>query len=185
MTNVPSFATGTMITTLKGEKPVESLQPGDRVITRDNGLQTVRRIDRRDFSYGQLASVPHLAPILITIGAMGPGLPERDMLVSRQMRILVSADRVPFGHHGREALVAAAALGDGNAIRGCQVLGVRYVHIVLDKNEVILANGIWAEAFQAHDQMQETTGQAQAEELAQFFPALAGEAAVEEPLVGL
>jgi Hint domain len=177
---VACFTTGTFITTLKGEKPVEDLQPGDRVITRDNGLQTVRRIDRRDFDYGQLSEAPQFAPVLVTIGAMGPGIPEREMLVSPQLRLLAQHDHVPYGTNRTEALVAAETLNDGRTIRSCHALGVRYVHVVLDKHEVILANGIWAEAFQAHDPSLGGGVEKQTAELAMLFPALAGDTAADE-----
>jgi hypothetical protein len=170
-----------MITTLKGERPVEDLSPGDRIVTRDNGLQTVRRIERRDYDYGQLSSAPHLQPIVVTIGALAAGLPERDMLVSPAMRLVVFGDRVPFGSGRPEALVSASALADGHAIRGCHAFGVRYVHVVLDKHEVILANGIWAEAFQVHDLSASVEGGVQAEELAAIFPAAAADAKGDVP----
>lgn len=173
---MPCFTTGTYITTLRGEKPVEELAPGDRLITRDNGLQTVRRIVRRDFDYGQLAVVPHLQPVLVTTGAIGRGLPERDMLVSPGLRLLVAGDRMPIGPMSAlgkgEALVAARHLVDMRGIRPCQVLGVSYVHVLLDRHEVLLANGLWAEAFQAADHSLGAVGNAQRTELAELFPAL-------------
>lgn len=175
ITAVPCFTTGTYITTLRGEKPVEALEPGDRVVTRDNGLQTVRRVVRRDFDYGQLAVVPHLQPVLVTTGAMGRDLPERDMLVSPGLRLLVSGDRLPIGPMSAvgagEALVAARVLSDMRTIRPCQVLGVSYIHVMLDRHEVLLANGVWAEAYQAADQSLGAVGNAQRTELGEIFPA--------------
>lgn len=173
-TALPCFTTGTLITTLRGEKAVEELAQGDRVITRDNGLQTVRRIVRRDFDYGQLSVVPHLQPVLVTTGALGKGLPERDMLVSPSLRLLVSGDRLPIGPNSAtgadEALVAARVLSDMRTIRPCQVLGVSYVHVVLDRHEVLLANGLWAECFQSGDPSLGAVGNGQRTELAELFP---------------
>ena len=83
---------------------------------------------------------------------MGPALPERDVLLSPGARLVVGEDRVPFGTGQAEALVPVVDMTDGRAIRRCRVLGVCYVHVGLDKHEVILANGIWVEAFQPHDQ---------------------------------
>ncbi|MFZ1661095.1 MAG: Hint domain-containing protein, partial [Paracoccaceae bacterium] len=94
------LTTGTFVTTLKGEIAIEDLEVGDRVVTRDNGLQTVRRISRRTFDFGQLSQVPHLHPILVSTGSLGKGLPENDMLVSPNLRIL-------------ETGAAASALGAG------------------------------------------------------------------------
>lgn len=174
------FATGTLITTLTGEKPVEALQPGDRVITRDSGLQTVRGIQRRDLDYGRLASQPHLTPVLVSIGAMGPALPERDVLLSPGARLVVGEDRVPFGAGQAEALVPVVDMTDGRAIRRCRVLGVCYVHVGLDKHEVILANGIWVEAFQPHDQS-DSGHEDQIAEMQVLFPGVDAQLADSDP----
>ncbi|MCX8510002.1 MAG: Hint domain-containing protein [Rhodobacteraceae bacterium] len=158
---MPFFASGTMITTLAGEKPVESLSEGDRVITRDNGLQTVRAAARRDFDYGQLALVPHLAPLIVTIGAIDRHLPERDLLVSPNMRLLVSDRQFVLTKGQREALIPVKNLSDGRMVRPCSVLGVSYVQILFDRHQVVLANGIWAEAFCPQDKSLGAVGNAQ------------------------
>lgn len=171
---MPCFTTGTLITTLKGEVPAEGLNAGDRVVTRDNGLQTVRRISRRNFDYGQLAIVPHLQPVLVTVGALGDGLPERDMLLSPNTRLLVAGDRLPFGARARASLIAAKNLVDHSTIRPCAVLGVAYVHVELARHEIVLANGAWVEAFQPGDLSLGPVGNAQRTELQELFPAAPG-----------
>ncbi|MCY1125415.1 Hint domain-containing protein [Frigidibacter sp. RF13] len=159
---MPCLTSGTLITTLRGEKPVEQLVPGDRVVTRDDGLQTVRSVRRRDFDYGQLGSAPQMQPVLVTVGAVSRGLPERELLVSPSLRILTqTADR--------DQLVAAGEMTDGHAIRTCSVLGVRYVHIGFDRDEVILANGIWVEAFQLAERQGDVPRAAQTEEYLELF----------------
>ncbi len=142
---------------------------GDRVVTRDNGLQTVRRISHREFDYGQLTSVKHLQPVLVTVGAMGKGLPERDMLLSPNLRLLVTGDRLPAGAKAREDMVAVKNLIDNRSIRPCSVLGVQYVHIEFSRHEVVLANGAWAECFHADDASQGAQGNAQRTELQELF----------------
>ena len=104
------FTNGTKICTLKGETPVEELSVGDRVVTRDNGLQTVRRIFRRHYDYGQLSSVKHLQPILVSAGALGKELPEQDMLLSPNQRLLVSGDSVSRSVRQTDRLVAVKTL---------------------------------------------------------------------------
>ena len=44
LNSVPCFVAGTMIRTPRGEVPIETLQPGDLVITRDDGAQPLRWI---------------------------------------------------------------------------------------------------------------------------------------------
>lgn len=168
------FTSGTFMTTLTGEKPVEDLHVGDRVVTRDNGLQTIRRISRRHCDYGKLSVSPHLQPILVTIGALGKGLPERDMLVSPNIRVLVGPDRIPFDQKAvsgaRDVLVAAKRLSDNRKIRPCSVLGVSYLLIEFDRHETVLANGCWVEAFCHSDLSDGSHGNAQRTEIQEIFP---------------
>ena len=90
---VPCFTPGTLIATPKGERKVEELEVGDRVITRDNGMQVIRWIGKRDMAGEELAAKEHLRPVLIRQGALGNGLPERDMMVSPQHRVLIANDK--------------------------------------------------------------------------------------------
>ncbi|MBS0565080.1 MAG: Hint domain-containing protein [Proteobacteria bacterium] len=163
-----------MITTLGGEKSVEELCAGDRIVTRDNGLQTLRRVFRRDYDYGQLAIVPHLQPVLVTAGALDKGLPERDMLCSPNLRLLVRPDRLPFGVPEApglgDALVPVKHLCGGRAVRTCAVLGVGYILVEFDRHEVILANGCWVEAFCLGDPSLGARGNAQRTEIHEIFP---------------
>ena len=50
---IPCFAPGTLIATPKGEVPVENLRAGDRVITRDNGIQEIRWTGLRALKIGR------------------------------------------------------------------------------------------------------------------------------------
>lgn len=166
---MPCFTNGTMICTLKGELAVETLAIGDRVVTRDNGLQTVRRISRLDIDYGQLSASKHLQPMLIMAGALGHGLPERDMLVSPNLRVLDQQGTAQGGESSDE-LASAKDLLDNNKVRACSVLGVRYVHVEFQRHEVVLANGIWAECFHSDDISLGDNGSAQMAELDEIFP---------------
>lgn len=144
----PCFAAGTIIDTPRGPVPVESLSVGDAILTRDHGAQTIRWIGRRHFSAAQLAASPAMVPIRINAGALGPGIPSADLIVSPQHRILVRsqiADRM-FG--ASEILVAACQL---TAIPGIQaatdLTEIEYLHILLDRHEVIHANGTETESL--------------------------------------
>lgn len=160
-----------MITTLKGEKAVETLVPGERIVTRDNGLQTVRRVFRRDFDYSEIAAAPHLAPLLLTQGSLGKHLPERDTLVSPNLRMLVPGGSYSFDTLTSEALLGAKSLVDGDKVRSCAVLGVSYIYLGFDRHEVVLANGVWMEAFCASDMSSSGRATAQRLDLAEVMGA--------------
>ncbi len=107
---VPCFTPGTLIATPKGEVPVENLKAGDRVITRDNGIQEIQWVGARPVTFRELANAPHLAPIHISAGALGNGLPEHDMMLSPNHRVLVANDRTSLYFDEREVLAAAKHL---------------------------------------------------------------------------
>ena len=84
------FTPGTLIATPRGEVAIEALRAGDRVFTRDNGIQTIRWIGRRDLTRDDLAGNPALRPVRIAKGALGNGLPEADMQISPNHRMLLT-----------------------------------------------------------------------------------------------
>lgn len=171
--NIICFTAGCRIATPRGEVPVETLRPGDRVVTRDNGLQELRWIGGRSLTWQELAAAPHLRPIRITQGSLGQGLPERDMLVSPNHRMLVASSRSALYFAEAEVLVAAKHLVDHRAIRPVEPFAVTYVHLLFDRHEVVLADGAWSESFQPGDWSLNGIGNAQRLEIVELFPALA------------
>lgn len=176
---VPCFTPGTLIATPRGEVPVEDLKVGDRVITRDNGIQEIRWVGRRDMTAGDFAVAPHLRPVLVRKGALGNGLPERDMMVSPNHRLLVANDRTALYFDEHEVLVAAKHLLAGETIRAINSSGTSYIHFMCDRHEVVLSNGAWTETFQPGDQTLKGMGNAQRSELFEIFPELKTPAGVE------
>ena len=170
---VPCFTPGTRIATPKGERVAESLTVGDRVLTRDNGIQTITWAGWRPMSWQELRENPALRPVLISKGALGHGLPERDMLVSPQHRMLVVSD-IAREHFGEaEVLVAAKDLTKLPGVQAVNVQQTAYVHFMCDKHQIVLADGTWAESFQPNDYALKGVVDAQREELLTLHPALA------------
>lgn len=176
---VPCFTPGTLIATPRGEVPVESLKVGDKVITRDNGIQEIRWTGRRDMTASDFAVAPHLRPIQIRKGSLGNGLPERDMMVSPNHRVLVANDRTALYFDEHEVLVAAKHLIAGDGIRAIQSAGTSYIHFMCDRHEVVLSDGAWTETFQPGDQTLKGMGNAQRSEIFEIFPELKTPAGVD------
>ena len=176
---VPCFTPGTLIATPRGEVPVETLKVGDKVITRDNGIQEIRWTGRRDMTAGDFAVAPHLRPIQIRKGSLGNGLPERDMMVSPNHRVLVANDRTALYFDEHEVLVAAKHLIAGDGIRAIQSSGTSYIHFMCDRHEVVLSDGAWTETFQPGDQTLKGMGNAQRTEIFEIFPDLKTPAGVD------
>ena len=173
---IPCFTPGTLIATPRGEVAVERLRAGDRVITRDNGLQEIRWIGSRALSRADLAAAPHLKPVLVRQGSLGNGLPERDMLVSPNHRLLVANDRTALYFDEHEVLVAAKHLISGPGVQSVDSMGTTYVHFMCDRHEVVLSNGAWTESFQPGDMTLKGMGNAQRSEIFELFPELKTEA---------
>ena len=170
---VTCFASGTMITTARGDVPVEDIVAGDRVLTADHGLQAVRWVGARHLSASDLAANSKLRPVRIMAGALGVGRPVRDLLVSRQHRILLAsviAERM-FGT--REVLVPAIRLTDLPGIfvdTDCRE--VRYHHLLFDRHEVVLSEGAWSESLFTGPQALQSLSAAARAEILTLFPEL-------------
>jgi Ca2+-binding RTX toxin-like protein len=177
---IPCFTPGTLIATPKGEVPVESLRAGDKIITRDNGIQEIRWTGAKHLDWAALSANPHLKPILIRQGSLGNGLPERDMLVSPNHRMLVANDRTALYFAEHEVLVAAKHLTGAKGVQAVDSMGTSYLHFMFDRHEVVLANGAWTESFQPGDQTLKGMGNAQRNEIFELFPELRDEAGIED-----
>jgi hypothetical protein len=172
---VPCFTAGTAIATPRGAVPVEELDVGDLVLTRDNGARPVRWIGKRRLSARQLASNPNLNPVVFRAGSLGQGLPARDLTVSPQHRMLVQSveAELHFGEH--EVLVAARHFAGRPGIETVTDADeVIYVHMMFDQHEIVLSNGVWTESFQPGEQTMGDMGAEQRAELYALFPELAG-----------
>ena len=107
---VTCFVAGTMIATPEGEVPVETLSAGDFVSDDTGQALEVAQVMRRQIGPLELARGPGLRPICISQGALGKGLPETDLSVSRQHRILLRAPGANGIAGQADCLVAACRL---------------------------------------------------------------------------
>ncbi|MFZ1483102.1 MAG: Hint domain-containing protein, partial [Paracoccaceae bacterium] len=172
-TVVPCFTPGTMIACELGEVAVEDLRPGDRVLTRDHGVQVLRWVGRKGLLRDVLAADVRLQPVLISAGALGPGLPVRDMRVSRQHRMLVAGPRAELLFGSDEVLVRAEHLTHLPGVALAAETEVTYIHLLFDRHEVVLSDGTWSESFQPGDRTLAGLDGAARDELFHLFPDLA------------
>jgi hypothetical protein len=132
---IPCFLAGTHIATPQGETPVESLAVGDMVLTADGRCAPVRWIGRRNVA---TRFARHALPIRIQAGALGEGLPRRDLLVSPDHAMYFAGILVQAG-----ALVNGATI-----IRETNMPEhFTYYHVEVAAHELILAEGAATETF--------------------------------------
>lgn len=169
------FAAGARIATPGSPVAVERLAPGDLVVTMDRGARPVRWIGTRRLDRADLARRPGWRPVRIAAGALGPGLPEADLLVSRQHRVLVGSAIVARMFGVPDVLVPAIKL---TALDGVEIAhdmrAVTYCHMLFDTHEIVWANGLPTESlFTGPEALKGVTPAARAE-LVSLFPDLAG-----------
>ena len=169
---LPCFTPGTRIMTDRGEVAVETLVAGDLVRTLDHRLQPLRWVGKRVLSLADLIVAPRLRPVRIAAGALGPRLPERDMMVSPQHRILVEGSRAEMLFGEAEVLVAASDLAGLDGVEPAFPYGVSYIHLLFDAHELVQADGIWTESFQPAGRTLAAMDATQRAEVEALFPEL-------------
>ncbi|MEO0370820.1 MAG: Hint domain-containing protein [Pseudomonadota bacterium] len=170
---VPCFTPGTVIATPTGERLVETLAVGDRVLTRDNGLQEIRWIGASRLNAQDLRAAPDLRPVLIRSGALEHGLPEADILVSPWHSVLIQSDTTRAFFDENEVLAAAADLTGMDGVDVVDASGVTYIHFMFDRHEVVLSNGFWSESLRPDAAVLASMGAAQRNQILRLFPELA------------
>ena len=167
---VPCFTPGTMIATPDGDTAVEDLAVGDRVVTRDNGVQRIEWIGVREVSVNELLTKRNWLPIRIKQGALGENFPSKDMLVSPQHRILVHNKAAQLYFGTSEVLVAAKALTFLPGVSIARLKTVTYIHVMFAEHQLVFSDGTWSESFQPGDATFAGMDEDQRQELADLFP---------------
>ncbi|MDJ1008220.1 MAG: Hint domain-containing protein [Paracoccaceae bacterium] len=161
---VPCFTAGTRIRTPDGDRPVQSLCPGDLVLTRDNGPQPVRWIGRRT-----TPATDRMAPVRIAANTFGH---HGRLTVSPLHRILVSQARGELLFGATEVLVAARDLVDGGAVQQVPGGWVEYVHLMFDEHQILWSEGLPTESFLPGPQTTSCFDKEAIAEIAALFPEL-------------
>lgn len=168
------FAVGTLIETDRGQVAVEGLRIGDLVVTADQGLQPIRWIGRSPLTQRDLLARPHLRPIRIPRGSFGRGIPNRDLVLSPQHRVLLEGWRIELNFGTRQVFAPAIALVGSNGIEvdaTCE--DIEYLHLMFDHHQVIYSEGLASESFLVGDTIRSNMDQAQLAEILELFPELA------------
>lgn len=168
------FVSGTRILTPSGEVPIENLAVGDKVLTLDQGSQHIRWIARTKLSASDLEANQKWRPVRIRAGALGNGLPETDLMVSPQHRILVKSAIVHRMFNVHEVLVPAIKIIDLDGIDIVEeAQGIEYWHILFEAHQIIWSNGAPTESLFTGPEALKAVSPALRMEIAALFPELA------------
>jgi hypothetical protein len=169
--SVVCFAEGTHIATQNGDVKIEDLKIGDWVTTASGVETPIKWIGTIHIGPEKLTQNPKLRPIRISAGALGHGLPKRDLLVSRQHRLMVSSKISERMFGVSEVLVAAIRLvGIPGIFIDDSVTQITYFHILCDEHVVLLAESAPAESLLLGEQARIALPAAAVEELTTLFP---------------
>ena len=169
---VPCFTPGSMVSTPTGLIRVQDLRVGDRVMTRDNGLQDIRWIGRKDLTRAALSADARVRPIRIRKGALGDGMPMTDMMVSPNHRMLITGPQLAVNFGEEEMLVAAKHLVGLPGVEMVDARDVSYLHLLCDRHEVLMVDAVWTESFQPGDYAMNGLATEQSDEVFSLFPEL-------------
>lgn len=178
----PCFTRGTKIETSRGLRSIETLSVGDLVETLSNGFQPIRWIGSAKLPQAALQTNPKLMPVRVVAGALGQGLPTRDLLVSRQHRLMVSSRVAERMFDTTDVLVPAHKM---TALPGIYVdegvTELEYFHLLFDDHQVILAEGAPTESLYTGPEAMKSVPTEARDEIFTLFPMLKTMDYVTEP----
>lgn len=131
--NVAGLATGTTVMTLDGELPVEHLNAGDRIITRDSGMAVLRDIKSHTVT---------VASIQIKAGSLGHTRPQDDMIVGPDTLVHIRDWRAKALFGADVATVKAKRLIDGEFVSEQAPATMTVYELIFDKQHILYADGL-------------------------------------------
>lgn len=137
----PCYLSGTLIETPEGERAVESLRAGDKIIVYNAGDCTTRTISSIGCGQSNVcASVfDDLSgwPVRILKGALSEGIPYKDLLVTSEHCLYLNGCFVPV-----RMLVNGLTIFYDKTV-GC----FNYYHIIMEPHAIVRANGVLSESL--------------------------------------
>ena len=132
-TRLAGFVAGTSIVTGDGLLPVEHLTAGDRVVTRDGGMQRLSWVE----TLYVITFAARISP-----DALGHGKPEERLIVPEGQRLLIRDWRAQAIYGGSVVGVPAWRLADGEYIRRIGPRSLRLFRLGFERQHTVYAGGL-------------------------------------------
>ncbi|TCP62381.1 Hint domain-containing protein [Rhodovulum bhavnagarense] len=135
------FEGETRIDTPRGPVRAASLTPGTMVDTLDHGPQMVLWVGQ-----AVMRGVGRMAPVVFPAGALGN---DRPLVLSQQHRVMHRSSGAELMFAAEEVLIPARAyaMAGHSGARICERPVVRYVHILFERHEIVMAEGVPCESL--------------------------------------
>ena len=166
------FEGNSLIKTNAGFCKASDIQIGQMVWTQDNGYQPVKWVGSRLVSKQEQIADKSLRAVQFNKGSLGCDMPNQDILVSQNHRMVLSNWLVQ-SHMGMDQALAPAkhfVNEDGVTLAPCE--DVEYVHFMFENHEIVEANGCLSESFFPGDQAMKGINKDAQDELYKLFPEL-------------
>ncbi len=131
------YCRGTLIRTLGGDRRIETLKIGDKVMTMSGKAQLIKWIGKHAYHGRFIIGRKEILPICIKAGALDDNIPGRDLWISPHHAMYLDG-----------VLIEAKDLVNGASIVQAERADkVEYFHIELETHDVIVAEGALSETF--------------------------------------
>lgn len=160
------FEAETLIATPRGPVRAASLVPGMMVETVDHGAQMLLWVGQ-----SVTRGTGPMAPVEFPAGAIGN---DRPLVLSQQHRVLHASAMAALMFAAPEVLISARAYATAGAC-GARIVDrpmVRYVHLLFERHELVLAEGAACESLYLGDVARRALDLEAREEIAVHFPEL-------------
>ncbi|MEO1138607.1 MAG: Hint domain-containing protein [Pseudomonadota bacterium] len=132
-TYATGFAADAIIMTLDGEKRMDEVREGDRIITRDSGMAVLTSVSSR---------VSRTLAVRIKAGSLGHTRPDRDVTLPAGQPILIRDWRAQAMFGAERAMVPAAKLEDGEFITLVEDEEMTLFTLEFDSPHVLYVDGL-------------------------------------------
>jgi hypothetical protein len=133
---MPCFAAGTLLAAPTGPVAVEMVRAGDLLSTAAGGFARVVWVGQRALDCRRHARPADVHPVRVRAGALAPGVPRRDVLLSPDHALLVEGSLIPVRY-----------LINGRSIAQEAASRITYCHVEMASHEVLLADGLPCESY--------------------------------------
>ena len=142
------FCENTDILTPTGYRKVETLKAGDLVLTDAGDAVPIMWVGQSLATVDDMRRDPMRRPVCIAAHSVAPNIPHSDLFVSAQHRLVLEGAWCELYFGEPSVMIPAKHLVGAVAKWGMPDKDVRYFHILLDRHDVLITNGLLTESFQ-------------------------------------